>query len=180
MSKTTDNDKIKKYFRAAGAACLPIAALGISCIVLMTVDFVKYIINAPTLHQKDGILYLIGNAFKAGLYIAYVATAILLTVLTVKYILSGIALIKQSDAKKSKNAIMFSLVCSAVICLVSIYPFIISVCRIAVHGYLQQYYLEFWLSMVALIFSVLCIVLNRIAVSKYKAAFNRDPIGGAS
>lgn len=174
MNEAVDNDKLKKYFRAAGYACFPLAALGISCIVLMTVDFVKYIINAPTL-AKDSIIYFIGNAVRSGLYIAYVATAILLTALTIQFILSGIALIKQSVVKKTKYALTFSFYCSAAICLVSIYPFIISVCRIAVHGYLQQYYLEFWLSMVALIFSVLCIVLNRIAVKKYKASFNANP-----
>ncbi|MDE6293134.1 MAG: hypothetical protein K2L88_00740 [Clostridiales bacterium] len=174
MNESTENDKVKKYLKAVGWACLPLAALCISCIVLMTVDFARFIIDAPTLRESDGIIYLIGKGFRAGCYIIYVATAVILTGLTVKFILDGIALIKQSNEKKTKSAITFSFVSSAAICLFSLYPFIISVCRIAVHGYLQQYYLEFWLSMVAFIFSVPCLVLNRITVKKYKSALNTN------
>ena len=172
MNETTDKNRIKKYNKAAGAACFPIAAVCISVVVITIIDFVNFII-LPELDDSS-ILYFIGGAFRFGLYIVYPLCIIIAVVLSVGFIRSGIALIKQSDTPKTKNAIILSFIGSLAICLLSIYPFVISTCRIIAHGYQEQYYLGFWLGMFAFIFSTLYLVLNRIAVKIYKSILKQE------
>lgn len=168
MNETTDSSKLKKFFKAVGVACLPIAAVGIAFVVILVIYFIK-LINAPELDKKS-IMYFIGGAIRAGCYIAYTVSIIFFAVLSVKFIFSGIALIKQSYVPKTKKALTFSFACSLAICLASIYPFIINTIRIIVHGYQEDYYLGFWFGLFAFVFSVLCVVLNRLTVKKHKQA----------
>ncbi|MDE7463605.1 MAG: hypothetical protein K2M48_01130, partial [Clostridiales bacterium] len=69
MNETVDNDRNKKFYKAAGAACFLLAAVCVSAAVVLIVYFVKFI-GLPEL-ADDSILFFIGGAFRIGLYIAY-------------------------------------------------------------------------------------------------------------
>ena len=167
MNDLTDYNKYKKYFKAAGAACLLIAAVGIGLAVIFAIDFFE-LVNASTV-DKRSIMFFIAGALRFWAGLVYVAGIIVFIALSVKFTLSGIALITLTNERRTKSAVRFSFVGSLIVFLASVYPFIINVCRIAVHGYLEEYYFGFWFGMVSFVFSTLCLVFNRLAVREYKS-----------
>ena len=161
------SEKLKKYLIALGALCFPLAGICTSCVVLLFIEFVQ-LMYLPNIDNRT-ILYFIGWASRVGLGFLSVVGIIAFTVLTVKFVLSGLELIRQKDVRRVRSAINFSFAASPVALLVCIYPFIINTLRIIAHGYLAQYYSGFWLGMVTFVFSIACLVVNRITVKKHKS-----------
>ncbi len=162
------NEKLKKYFIASGALCFPLGGICIGCIVLLFIEFVR-LFYLPNLDSRS-ILYFIGWASRVGLGFVSVVGIIVFTVLAVKFALCGVELLRQKYVRRVRSAINFSFAASLSLLLVCIYPFIINTLRIIVHGYQAQYYLGFWLGLVTFVFSVACLVVNRITVKKHKSA----------
>ena len=157
MNDLTDYNKYKKYFKAAGAACLLIAAVGIGLAVIFAIDFFE-LVNASTV-DKRSIMFFIAGTFRFWAGLVYVAGIIVFIALSVKL----------TNERRTKSAVRFSFVGSLIVFLASVYPFIINVCRIAVHWYLEEYYFGFWFGMVLFVFSALCLAFNRLAVREYKS-----------
>ena len=174
MNETEKYPKHNKYFKAGGAVCFPLAAVCISVAVMLIIDFVK-IISMPEVDVGEFfIVYFIVGAIKFVLYVVYPTLIMIATAFSIGFIWSGIALIRQSCTPKTKSAISLSFKCSLVICLVAIYPFINNTLSIIVHGYQEQYYLGFWLGMVAFAFSMTCLVVNRITAKKWKSIIKHE------
>ena len=171
MNETENSPKHNKYFKAGGAVCFPLAAVCISVAVMLIIDFVM-LIGVPV--NEHPFVYIIVGAIKVGLCAACLSAIIIATAFSIGLIWSGITLIKQSCAPKIKKAITLSFIGSLIICLVAIYPFINNTLRIIAHGYQEQYYLGFWLGLVAFAFSTICLVFNRITAKKWKSIIKHE------
>ena len=171
MNETENNSKHNKYFKAVGAVCFPLAAVCISVAVILIIDFVKLI---SVQGDENIFVYFMVGAIKFVFCTLYLIVIIIATTFSIGFIWSGIALIKQSCTPKTKHAITLSFIGSLVICLVATYPFIKNTCRIIAHGYQEQYYLGFWLGLLAFAFSTICLVFNRITAKKCKSIIKHE------
>lgn len=162
------NGGLKKYFIALGALCFPLGGICMSLVVLLAVDFVR-LFYLPDLDSRS-IMYFIDWTSRVGRGFLCVVGIIVFTLLAVKFFFSGLELIRQKYVRRMRKAITFSFACSLAALLVCVYPFIINVIRIIVHGYQSQYYLGFWLGLVTFVFSVACLTVNVITVKTHKNA----------
>lgn len=162
--------KLKKYYIAVGVVNLLIAATCIGCAITVMVYFVELLITPVAGYGT--IVFLFAGVLRLWVYVAYAVGIFISAAFAVMSILSGVTLLKRSDERKTKTALTLSLVCSVIILTTSIFPFIICMLRIIAHGYKQGYLFGFWFGLIAVILSTLCIVLNRIAASKFKSGIN--------
>ena len=169
MNKTTvDAPKSKKSIIMSAIACLPLAVMLIAYSAFLFIEFVR-LVSAPHIDAYYVPLVLLVAFLKPMLLFFYIVLALAFCAIAAVYIYSFVMLIKRHDDKIPHTVLSISFAISVIICVFSIYPFIINLCRIIVHGFEAQFYFGFFiLGAIPLTLSVLCIIFNRIAVRKQK------------
>lgn len=165
ITKTIRN----KAVTAAGAACVLIAAMFLAFGIVSVVGLAQ-ILGAP---QADYgiyfIMYFFDWVFSTAFTIVLISFAIVFYMCTVIYVLMSVALIRQVQINITKVALLVSLIISAVIGLTALYPFIMGIARIIVHG--PQNYLTAFLvlGLLPLSLSTASITLSAVSMKKKKA-----------
>ena len=158
----------RKIVTAAGAACLPVAAMFLAFGIVLVVGLVQ-MLRAP---QADYgiyfILYFFDGAMTAAFTVFSIAFSIIFYLCAVVYVLMSTVLFKQSQVKLTQVVLIALLVISAVICSLALYPFIIGIARIIVHGTQNELKPFLILGLLPFALSAASIAISATAVKKLK------------
>lgn len=165
MEQARDKQKRKKYFIAAGAACLPNAVMFICYAIFAVIYFVQSLGSIEIRDHGYLIVYVVAIIFQTGLRFIYILSFVVFGALAAVYIMCFISMMSRDECK-AKSAAKQSLGLSAAVGAFSLYPFIINLCRIAVHGFQNHYIAFFVTGLIPFTLSVLCVALGAIAVKK--------------
>ena len=165
MEQASDNRKRKKYFIAAGAACLPIAVMFV-CYAIFTAISICQASGAAEI-SVDGYLIVdvVVMIVRTGVRLIYFLFFAVFGALAAAYIIYFISMTSR-DERKAKTAAKLYLGLSATVGIFSLYPFVINLCRIAVHGFQNHYIAFFVTGLIPFTLSVLCVALSAIAMKK--------------
>ena len=165
MEQASDNRKRKKYFIAAGAACLPIAVMFVCYAIFTAIYFIQSLGSIEIRDHGYLIVYVVAIIFQTGLRFIYFLFFAVFGALAAAYIIYFISMTSR-DERKAKSAAKLSLGLSATVGIFSLYPFVINLCRIAVHGFQNHYIAFFVTGLIPFTLSVLCGALSAIAMKK--------------
>ena len=166
MDGNTKLVKRNKTITAAGAACLPVAAMFVAFGIVLVVGLVQMLTAPQADYGIYFILYFFDGVFTTALTVFSISFSIVFYACAVVYILMSVALFRQGQNGLTKAVLIVSVIISALICLISLYPFITGIARVIVHGPQNELAYFLVLGLLPLSLSTASIVLSAVAMKK--------------
>lgn len=165
MDNVKNKPKRHKSYIMAGAACLPNAVMFACYAIFAVIYFVQSLGSIEIRDHGYLIVYVVAIIFQTGLHFIYILSFAVFGALSFAYIMCFISMMSRDECK-AKSAAKQSLGLSVAVGAFSLYPFIINLGRIAVHGFQNHYIAFFVTGLIPFTLSVLCVALGAIAVKK--------------
>lgn len=165
MDNVKNKPKRHKSYIMAGAACLPNAVMFVCYAIFTAIYFIQSLGSIEIRDHGYLIVYVVAIIFQTGLHFIYILSFVVFGALAAAYIIYFISVMSRDECK-AKSAAKQSLGLSAAVGAFSLYPFIINLVRIAVHGFQNHYIAFFVTGLIPFTLSVLCVALSAIAVKK--------------
>lgn len=166
MNSATVNSKYKKAVIILSIACFILFLTFFACNMLFVVDLIMFLKTPNKVYNNIAVIFF-AKLFTSGLIFFYVICIIIFTWLSVLFLLQGIKLIKERNLSYTKINIS-PFIHSIIIVAFSLYPTIINLCRIIVHGFNLNFFIVFMVGTIILTFTIFYIVYHKLTIKYQK------------